>query len=234
MGNVAAAAKRHREWLHFALGLLWRVILDRARFGCLSDPTRIIAGLSNFIAFPPQRLKPFPNHRFRPYGCVQWWRDLSSGMMLLIESEPTKHWLRWPFRITFIADDATGLLPAQLFRILEVLPGLRLLMLEIAFDFAGELTRREILQRVLFAKARPAKSDKEVLRWGNRHSKMAKVYFKPEIGCWRFELELNSRFLNKYRIVDPYDFPRLAEILTSHISFQTINLQRLMRRLERP
>jgi hypothetical protein len=234
VAKLEDAAKRHREWLHFVLGCLWRVILDRARFGCLVDPTRFLAALSNFIALPSQTVKYFPRQGFRPYARLQWWRDRHSAMMILVESVPTRHFIRWPFRITFIADDATGLLPAQLFQILELIPGLRLLMIEIAFDFAGELTRPEILQRVLFAKARPAKSDKEVLRWGNRHSKMAKVYFKPEIGCWRFELELHSRFLNKHRIIDPYDFPRLAEILASHISFQTINLQKLMRRLERP
>jgi hypothetical protein len=227
MGNIASAAKRHREWLHFVIGLLWRVILDRARFGCLVDPTRFLAGVSNLIPLPPQLVKYFPRKGFCPYGRLQWWRDTRSGMMLLLESEPTKHFIRWPFRITFIADDATGLLPAQLFRVLEVIPGLRLLMVEIAFDFAGELTRREILQRVLFGKSRPTKSDKQVLRWGNRHSKLAKVYWKPEIGSWRFELELHSNFLNKHQIVDPYDFPRLAEILKSHISFQTINLQKL-------
>jgi hypothetical protein len=234
VAKLEDAAKRHREWLHFVLGCLWRVILDRARFGCLVDPTRFLAALSNFIALPSQQVKYFPRKVFCPYRRLQWWRDSHSGLMLLVESEPTKHWLRWPFRITIIADDATGLLPAQLFRILEVIPGLRLLMMEIAFDFAGDLTRREILQRVLFGKARPARSNEEVLRWGNRHSKMAKVYFKPEIQCWRFELELHSRFLNKHRILDPYDFPRLAEILASEISFHTMNLQKLVRRLERP
>jgi len=171
MADSAAARKRLLERLHFAPGADWRVVLDRVRFGCERDPSRILVGVPGLVPLPPKRVRPYRHHGFQPYAQLQWWRDERSGMTLLVESERTKHWLRWPFRLTFIADDGTGLLPTQLFSVLEVLPQFYLLMAEISFDFAGQLTRREIQQRVLFGKARPTKSDARVDRWGNRNTR---------------------------------------------------------------
>jgi hypothetical protein len=233
MGDRASARAQHLEMLGINPITDWRVVLDRVGIGCNCDPAPILAGVSNFVPLPAKVMKHFPRRKFRAYSRLQWWRDKTSGTELLVESWRTKHFIRWPYRLTFIADDGTGLLPRQVFRVIELLPQFRMTMLEIAFDFAGELTRREILQSVLFGKARPARSNGGVLRWGNRQSKMAKVYYKPEIGAWRFELELHSRFLNKHRIVDPYDFPRLAEILRSHISLQMVNIPKLIKAVDR-
>ena len=63
--------------------------------------------------------------------------------------------------------------------------------------------------------------------------KKAKFYFKPEISCSRFELVLPSRFLQHYEILSPFDFHKLARILPRHISFQTLNEKKLVRRLDR-
>jgi len=76
-------------------------------------------------------------------------------------------WL-WRYRVTLVADDATGLLPSQVFRVLERLPEFHLVMLEVAFDFAGQLTRREVRQRVLFGKTRPSPSRGYADYWGRR------------------------------------------------------------------
>jgi hypothetical protein len=231
MSKLKDARRRLLERLNFAPGSNWRVILDRVRIGCDVDPSRILTGVPGLVPLPPKIVKHFPRHRFQPYAQLQWWRDERSDMMILVESSRSKHWLRWPFRLTFIADDATGLLPRQLFSVLEILPQFHLLMTEVAFDFARRLRRHEIQQRVLFGKARPRESDAKVDRWGSRNTKMAKIYFKPQTGCWRFELELGSRFLRRHRIAEPHDFAKLATILPAHISFHTLNQQELAQRL---
>jgi hypothetical protein len=62
--------------------------------------------------------------------------------------------------------------------------------------------------------------------------KTAKIYFKPEIQCTRFEIVAGSRFLRHYRIASPFDFGRLAQILPSHISFHTFNHRKLVKRMK--
>ena len=65
-----------------------------------------------------------------------------------------------------------------------------------------------------------------------RHNKFAKIYFKPQTGCWRFELELGPRFLQRHAIAEPHDFGKLANILPSHISFQRFSEEKLAQRLD--
>jgi hypothetical protein len=231
MGDRAAARKRLLEKLHFDPCADWRVVLDRVRFGCDRDPRPGLVGVPGFIPGPTKPLKNFPQRRFRPYAQLQYWRDERSEMTLLVELERTKHWLPHPFRITFNADDGTGIPLRRLLDVLEVVTVSGLVMIEVAFDYAGELTHTEIRRRVLFGKARPARSTPDVAYWGHRYNKLAKIYFKPHIGCSRFELELGTRFLQQHQIADVFDFSKLAQILPSHISFLTLNEQKLTERL---
>jgi hypothetical protein len=231
MSNPTAARKRLLEKLHFDPCVDWRVILDRVRFGCDRDPSPSLAGVPGLVQGLPKLLKTFPQQRFHPYAQLQYWRDERSDMTVVVESAPTKHWIRYPFRITLNADDGTGVLPPQTFAVLEVVPQSQLLMVEIALDYIGDATRDEIHRRVLIGKARPAQSDAKVLRWGNRQTKLFRLYDKPEIECVRGEFQLGPRFLRKYEIATPYDFHKLATILPSHLSFHRINEQKLADRL---
>jgi hypothetical protein len=231
MGDRVTARKRLLEKLHVDPSADWRVILDRVRFGCGQDPRPDLAGVAGLVAGPPKPLKNFPQQRFRPYAELQYWRDERSDMTVVVESAPTKHWLRYPFRMTLNADDGTGILPKQLFAVLEVVQQIRLLLLEVAFDYAGDLTPDDVRLLVLFGKARPANSGSGVYRWGTRQRKLAKIYGKPETGGPRVELELGPYFLRKYAIEDVFGFVKLAQLLPSHLSFQTLNEQRLAERL---
>lgn len=60
-------------------------------------------------------------------------------MKLCIESQPRVGWIP-PYRITLIADDKMGLLPEEVFAVLEMLAnGFKLTLVEIAFDFKEDL-----------------------------------------------------------------------------------------------
>ena len=230
MGDRLTARKRLLEKLNVDPSADWRVIARPPPPGCDQDPRPDLAGVAGLIARPPKTLKHFPGQRFRPYAELQFWRDERSDMTVGVESAPTRHWIRYPFRMTFNADDGTGVLPKQLLAVLEVVPQIRLLLLEISFDYFGDLTPAEVRRLVLFGKARPANSGDGVYRWGTGR-KLAKVYGKPETGGVRAELELGPHFLQKYAIEDVFDFGKLATILPSHISLNALNQQKLAKRL---
>jgi hypothetical protein len=100
-------------------------------------------------------------------------------MKMLIESEPREAWLP-PYRVTLYADDRTGLLPDEVFAVLEVLPGFKLTLLELAFDFpVGKMTRKFVREQALFGKSRPVPSNNGTNYFGTRRgSKRVQVYEK--------------------------------------------------------
>ena len=161
------AAKRFRSRLNFAAGANCRVILDRVRGVCHENPAASLLDITGIFRIQSRRIARPSDSRFQAYDRAEWFRDRNSDMKISVESERAKPWL-WPYRITFVADDATGLLPRQVFGVIERLPNFHLTMLEIAFDFAAELTRREVLQRVLFGKTRPSGSQGYAAYWGSR------------------------------------------------------------------
>jgi hypothetical protein len=61
--------------------------------------------------------------------------------------------------------------------VLERLPDFHLVMLEVAFDFADRLTRREVRRRVLFGKTRPSPSRGYADYWGRRSNEDSENLF---------------------------------------------------------
>ena len=110
------------------------VRLDRMQLVLVQNPSPRLRGLPGFRRFPSHWVKKKPNQNFFPYKRVQWFWSMSSSMKFLIESEAQKPWLV-PYRLTLIADDRTGLLPGEVFSVLELLPDFKLTTLEVAFDF---------------------------------------------------------------------------------------------------
>jgi hypothetical protein len=156
--------------------------------------------------------------RPQPYTRAHWFGRRSSDMKFSIESKPRERWMA-PFRVTLYADDKSGLLPEEVSAVLELLlAGFKLTLVEIAFDFEGTKVDRKFVRRYgLFGKSRPTRSGKLTDYWGTRRgSKHVKSYWKPEIGKFRLELELHSRFLRRHQIRDPFDFPNLAQLLPRH------------------
>jgi hypothetical protein len=167
MGNPTAARRRLLERLNFPPGAKWRVILDRMRGVCNEDPSSILADVPGLFRIQSRRIARSSGRHFQAYERAEWFHDHRSDMKISLESQPTKNWI-WPYRITLVADDATGLFPSHVFRVMERLPDFHLVMLEVAFDFAGRLTRREARQRVLFGKTRPSPSRGYADYWGRR------------------------------------------------------------------
>lgn len=110
------------------------VRLDRMQFVLVENPGPLLRDLRGFRRFPSRWIKKKPNQKFLPYKRAQWFWSKTSLMKFAIESDRQKPWLV-PYRITLIADDRTGLLPGEVFSILELLPDFKLTTLEIAFDF---------------------------------------------------------------------------------------------------
>ena len=150
-------------------------------------------------------------------------------MKFLVESKRREPWLP-AYRITLFADDRTGLLPEQLFAVLEVIPRFKVSTIELALDFSPSISRRLLNQRVLFGKSRPTRSVETTRYWGSRTgSKYVRLYHKQEIDKYRIELELHAKFLRTYRIRDVFDFRKFCELLpVRHIYYARFAVEKLI------
>jgi hypothetical protein len=183
--------------------------------------------------FTPQRLWN-QNYRF-----VRRLKGSGSIRSINIEYEPNAAWLA-PFRITIIPRDETGVGVQDLRSILELIPDLKIVLMEIAFDFPiGSVVdvayvRKHLLSGKMWL---PLGTDADPFhqRWGRAaSSKTDRVYAKWSTSKLRFELELHARFLRQHRIADIFDFLRLVEILIPrHISFSQLDEGKLIERLQR-
>ena len=155
------------------------VRLDRLQFYCDQNPTASLRGIPGFKSKPGHRIKPPAERRFQPYGYVRWFESRTSAMKFLVESDRREAWLP-PYRLTLYADDRTGLLPNEVFSVLEVLPDFRLTIVELAFDFApDQMNRKFVREHALFGKSRPVASKDGSDYWGTRRgSKRVQSYLK--------------------------------------------------------
>jgi hypothetical protein len=153
--------------------------LDRTQGYCLSNPTAALRGVPGFDAGRGHRIDPPTDGRFQAYGYVRWFERCTSTMKFLVESDRREAWLP-RYRLTLYADDRTGLLPDEVFSVLEVLPDFKLTMLELAFDFAPEqMNRKFVREHALFGKSRPVASEGTTDYWGTRRgSKRVQAYVK--------------------------------------------------------
>ena len=203
--------------------------LDRFVCFCDEDPTRQLMGVLRFKSQSSHFIKPYQDGRFQPYARVHWFKDWGSEMKFKIESQRREPWMPL-YRITLYADDRVGLLPEQLFAVLEVIPRFKLSVIEIAFDFSPWISRTLLSQRVLFGKSRPAPPIETTLYWGSQKgSKGARLYHKEEIDKYRVELVLHAKFLRSYRIRDIFDFQKFCEILpVRHIYYARFDEPKLI------
>jgi hypothetical protein len=221
---------------HSGVGKECMAILDRLRFVCDADP---VPALRMLPGFHPGR-SVFPRRQnpawFRPYGHGQWFQAEKSKMQFYVESDRREGWLA-PYSVTLIADDRTGLLPEEVFAILEVIPNAKLTMVELAIDFSAvtNVTRDFVRRFGVFGKSgRDLSADNPMGDWwGSRKgAKRTKSYFKDQIWGHRVEFLLRSRFLRHYGIRDVFDFRRFNDLLPRHhILFARLDEQRLVARL---
>jgi hypothetical protein len=175
--RVNESEKTYRSGAVQASGL--PVKLDRLQLYCDRNPTAALMRVPGFKSLRGHRIDRPANGRFQAYGHVHWFECRTSGMKFLIESEPREAWLP-PYRVTLYADDRTGLLPSEIFSVLEVLPDFKMTLVELAFDFGlGTITRKFVRERALFGKSRPAPGVNGTDYYGTRRgSKRVQVYEK--------------------------------------------------------
>jgi hypothetical protein len=155
------------------------VKLDRQQLYCVQNPTAALMAVSGFKSLTRHRINRPADGRFQAYGRVHWFESRASGMKRLLESERREAWLL-PYRVTLYADDATGLLPDEVFGVLELLPDFRMTMMELAFDSAPKhIDRKFVRNHALFGKSQPMPSIGTSDYWGSRRgAKRAQGYLK--------------------------------------------------------
>jgi hypothetical protein len=158
-------------------------------------------------------------------------------MRICVESKRQEAWLA-KYRISFYADDRTGLLAAVLFSVLELMPRLQLAFCEFALDFSplSDVDRSYVRRRTVFGKSRRDVSGANPFGdwWGSRRgAKRIVSYFKAPICGHRIEFKLRARFLRNYAIHNVLDLPKITKILPRHhILFVRVEKCRVEKRLQ--
>lgn len=212
------------------------VRLDRLELnasGADESLIREIPGVHRRRKYFLRRKKP---EAFLPYGRRAEFMTKGSIKQIVVLSEPTMPHIA-PCKVTLIARDEVGLQPTDVLAILELLPDVNLVLVELAFDFGfrsgvdGAFVRRH----ALFGKSRPNQVGAYQCwdSWGTRRgAKFVRSYFKPQLGVHRVELELHRKFLRRHGIKDIFDFNRLVEIVPErHILFAEIDKSIVVRHL---
>jgi hypothetical protein len=190
---------------------------------------KAILGIPGYIPQDPNPLWK------RDYRFARRIRGTGSIREVVIESEPTASWFA-PFRITIIPRDETGLRYEDVCLLLEVLPGVELKVLEVAWDFPSdcEVDLDYVRRFGLFGSTwlEPG-SNPYHDKWGNVGSKIVRAYFKWNTFQFRIELELHVRLLRKLGIGDVFDFQKLvAALVPHHIDFSQLDEGKLVRALD--
>jgi hypothetical protein len=211
-------------------------IVDVLRFLLSVDPLPALMKLPGVRTVQSHFIRPSRSNTHYAYGRVHWFKRTDSKMKFCVESV-RQHGYLAPYSLTAYADDKTGLLPAEVFPILNVAPGAKLTMMELACDFSplSSVTRDFVLRHGVFGKCwRDLSMENPAGDWwgAKRGGKRVTSYFKDEICGHRVELRMRSRFLNRYGIDGVYDFGRFVRILPRrHIFFAALSDERLTGRL---
>lgn len=208
--------------------------LELTASGADESLIRAIPGVHRRRKYFLRRKKP---EAFLPYGRRTEFMTKGSIKQIVVLSEPTMPHIA-PCKVTLIARDEVGLQPTDVLAILELLPDVNLVLLELAFDFGfrSGVDGAYVRAHCLFGKSRPSKVGIHRCwdSWGSRKgSKFVRSYFKKELQVHRVELQLNRKFISRHEIRDIFDFSRLIEIVPEHhICFAEIDKGTAMRHLQ--
>jgi hypothetical protein len=166
--------------------------------------------------------------RGQHYGRVRNVVNPHTGTKLAVEYKPVFQYLP-AAKLSVIPDDHRGLTPLELDSILASLSDAHFSRVEVSFNFppASGVDREFVLKHAKFGKAQPLGGKIfSILHYGRGDSEFfVRAYFKPEIGAFRVELQLNRSFLRTHRIQAPRDFLRLQR-LNDHRYFEFVSIDR--------
>jgi hypothetical protein len=219
--KIQAVRQLMNRRFHAGIGKLCVALLDMLIFLCTENPSHALMQVPGFKSGRSHWVKDAERCR---YHRVHWFRSVKSKMKFCIYSEPLDGWLE-PFKVVLFADDQTGLLPSEVFGILEVMPAARLLLVELAFDFSplSNVNESFVRRYGIFGKSRRDRVTKNPNGdwWGSKKGgKRVKSYFKDRIGGHRVEFRVRTRFLQAESIETVFDFWKFANVFPQkHIWF---------------
>lgn len=212
------------------------VRLDRLEFTATGIAKKQILDIPGFRSGDDHFVRRKAPENFLPYRRVANFESDTSIRKMDVLYKPTARWIA-AFKVTLISQDKTGLQPVDVLSILELLPGAKVVRIEVAFDFgySAGVDGAWIRSHSLFGKAR--RNQVGIRRgwdaWGSRRgAKFVRSYYKKELKIHRLELQLNRKFLRRFGINDIFDFRRLMSILpVNHILFAEINSAKMLHHL---
>jgi len=186
--------------------------IDRVVLTTDSLSSKAILGIPGYVAHKVMRLWK------RDYRFARRIRGTGSVSEIVVEYHRTAAWFP-RYRITVIPQDKTGLRCDDVRLLLKVLPGAKLKVLEVAWDFpSGCVVDLDYVRRFgLFGSTwmQPG-SNPYHDKWGGVGSKIVRAYIKWGTAKFRIELELHARFLQEHGIGSAFDFQKLVSALVPH------------------
>ncbi len=171
------------------------VRLDRLEFTATGIAKKQILDIPGFRSGNNHFVRRKGPENFLPYRRVANFESDTSIRKMDVLYEPTAPWIA-PFKVTLISHDKTGLQPGDALSILELLPGAKVIRIEVAFDFgySAGVDGAWVRSHSLFSKAR--RNQVGIRRswdaWGSRRgAKFVRSYYKKELKIHRLELQLN-------------------------------------------
>ena len=215
-----------------------RSIIDRAHFTSAKFPVTDILASAEYRSVKSHRIVAKKSNQPYGYGRVRVLKNERTGTELKVLSKPFKPWLA-AYRYEFRGLDSTGILAEDFFPVLQFLRAYRVVLLELAVDFAPStgVDENVVRRHARFGKSRQGTDQRWPTRqtWGSRNGgKFIRTYFNPEIAAHRVELQLRGKLLRRLRIRDVFDLRELAGAIPAGlIQFVEIDNAALERRLSR-
>ena len=211
---------------------------------------RILVDRMQLLAWPRgQRLPEIPEFRVRrdrfvrPQTSVPTYRRVRDLQSPKTKSEINAQYWRarpwWPpVKLTIIAGPRRGLQRGELEAVAKAFKEVRLLLVELAFDFRLDsgIDREFVLQHGLFGRSLLVGGQfYNTLRYGSQTGpKLVRAYAKKETSSYRVEVELHGSWLRRFGIAAIQDLYKLpALLLPAHFRFVTVDWDRLAVHLSR-
>jgi hypothetical protein len=212
------------------------VRLDRLVIASSGFPADAVLQLPGFQRVKSHRLKRREPDDFLPYERMTRFVSTTSIHEMFVLTERQSHRLAG-CKITMIAEDQRGLQFEDVCGVLELLPDVRLTLVEIAWDFSPDsvVDGAFIRKHALFGKSRRRRvaEIRGYDSWGSRRGrqKFVRSYDKQEIRAQRLEIQVLAGLLEKLGISDIFNFQHLAKLLPDHLMFANFDKQNVIARL---
>ena len=205
-----------------------RVRLDRLVVTTGGFHADVRSAIPQFICRKKHFLRRARPEDVLPYARLTEFVSETSIEQMFVLTEPQLLRVK-PCKITMIAKDTTGLNAKDVLSVLNTLPDVRVVTLELAFDFrrASGIDGSYVRRHAVFGKARQRGVGLwfGYDNWGCRTGrKLIRSYYKTQIRAHRLELQLNGPFQERHGIVGLFDFWRLAKTVPiKQILFAQLN-----------